>query len=143
MINKCTFSPTNSFVDDVNNIMIKHFPSEAHSYTTIDRTFDECYQGNYNFLNSQNPNGIPPYKVILKRNCPLIILRNLNPIEGLCNGTHLICRELKLNTIFAKIASGHHKGKQVLLPRIPLQTPNNEKMAFLLNEYSFLLGFVL
>ena len=108
--------------------MINQFPGEAHIYTSTDRTLDERYQGDYeDFLNSQNPKGLPPHKLILKKNCPLILLRNLNPAEGLCNGTRLICRELKPNTISARIAASPHKWKQVLLPRIPLQTPDNDK----------------
>nr|XP_027087581.1 uncharacterized protein LOC113709028 [Coffea arabica] len=115
-------------VDDINNIMTNHFPGEAHAYTSTDRTLDECYQGDYkDFLNSQNPKGLLPYNLVLKKSCPLILLSGLNPTEGLCNGTCLICRELKPNTISAKIAASPHKWKQVLLPRIPLQTPDNDK----------------
>ena len=54
-------------------------------------------------------------------------MRNLNPAEGLCNGTHLICKELRKNIICAEIAVGQHRGKKVLLPRIPLQSADNEK----------------
>ncbi|XP_027150281.1 uncharacterized protein LOC113750513 [Coffea eugenioides] len=86
------------------------------------------FQADYeDFLNSQNPKVLPPHKLMLKENCPLILLRNLNPAEGLCNGTRLICRQLRRHTICAEIAFGQHKEKKIFIPRIPLQTPNNEK----------------
>ncbi|XP_027102730.1 uncharacterized protein [Coffea arabica] len=113
MINHCILSATNSAVDDVNQTIIDRFPGEAHVYTSTDRTLNEKDQGNYeDLLNSLNPKGLPPHKLILKKNCPLILVRNLNPTEGLCNGTRLICKELRQNTICAEIAVGQHRGKQ-------------------------------
>ena len=56
-----------------------------------------------------------------------MLLRNVNPTEGLCNGTRLIYRELCQHTISAKIVSGPHKGKKVFILRITLQTSNSEK----------------
>lgn len=60
-------------------------------------------------------------------NCPVILLRNLNPTKGLCNGSRLVCRQLKSDAIYAEITVGHHKGKIVFKPRIPLLTSDNEK----------------
>ncbi|XP_027072018.2 uncharacterized protein [Coffea arabica] len=128
MINRCILSAMNSAVDDVNQTIIDRFPGQPYTYTSTDRTLNERDQGDYeDFLNSLNPKGLPPHKLILKNNCPVILIRNLNPAEGLCNGTRLICRELKQNTICAEIAVGQHRGKTVLLPRIPLQSADNEK----------------
>ena len=96
MINRCILIPKNSSVDKLNDIMIKRFPRNLHVYVSSDKTIDQRHQGDYeDFLNSQNPKGLPPHKLLLKENCPLILLRNLNPVEGLCNGTRLICRELR------------------------------------------------
>ena len=39
------------------------------------------------FLHSLNDSGLPPHELKLKKNCPVILLRNLNPAAGLCNGT--------------------------------------------------------
>mmetsp|Transcript_21517 Transcript_21517/g.69471 ORF Transcript_21517/g.69471 Transcript_21517/m.69471 type:complete len:213 (-) Transcript_21517:68-706(-) len=55
---------------------------------------------------------------------PLMLLRNLNPREGLCNGTRLIARKLHANNklLEAQIISGadEHRGRIVLLPRIDM-----------------------
>ena len=39
------------------------------------------------YLNTLMPSGMPPHKLIFKKGIPVILLRNLNPYRGLCNGT--------------------------------------------------------
>nr|GMD14613.1 ATP-dependent DNA helicase PIF1-like [Ipomoea batatas] len=67
-----------------------------------------------------------PLTLILKKNSHVILLRNLNPCEGLCNGTRLICDMFGDHTISCIIAVGEYKGKHVLIPRIPLQPSKDE-----------------
>ncbi|UYV61931.1 hypothetical protein LAZ67_1007096 [Cordylochernes scorpioides] len=47
-------------------------------------------QNNYSteFLNSLTPRGMPPYLLSFKVGAIVMLLRNLNPKQGLCNGTH-------------------------------------------------------
>ncbi len=40
-------------------------------------------------LRAQETGGVPPGKLKLKLGCPLILLRNLNVCQGLCNGARL------------------------------------------------------
>lgn len=121
MVGRCILATTNECVDRINQHLIKQFPGEEIVYTSTDRTLSEKYQSDYeDLLNSLNPKGLPPHKLHLKANCPVMLIRNLNPTEGLCNGTRLVCRELCHATIKADIAFGPHKGKQVIIPRIPL-----------------------
>jgi len=35
--------------------------------------------------------GLPPHKLLLKIGAPVILLQNINPSDGLCNRTRLIC----------------------------------------------------
>ncbi|WVZ82655.1 hypothetical protein U9M48_029897, partial [Paspalum notatum var. saurae] len=72
--------------DDPNN----HYPSE--------------------FLNSLTPNGLPPHTLKLKVNCPVILLRNLDPPN--------------------EIVLGQHAGKRVFLPCIPLCPSDDEMFPF-------------
>jgi ATP-dependent DNA helicase PIF1 len=55
-----------SAIDDPNN----HYPPE--------------------FLNSLMPNGLLPHILKFKVNCPVILVRNLDPPNGLCNRTRLV-----------------------------------------------------
>jgi hypothetical protein len=74
------------------------------------------------FLHTQRPSGAPEHNLQLKPNCPIMLLRNLDPSRGLCNGTRLIAIRLTNNSklLVARIASGSRRfiGRLVLLPRI-------------------------
>ncbi|VFQ99284.1 unnamed protein product [Cuscuta campestris] len=72
---------------------------------------------------------LPPHTLVLKKNCPVILLRNLNPCEGLCNGTRLICDAFHDHLISCFIAFGEYKGKHVFIPRIPLEMSRDERCA--------------
>ncbi|XP_022893193.1 ATP-dependent DNA helicase PIF1-like [Olea europaea var. sylvestris] len=74
------------------------------------------------FLNSLTPNGIPPHELKLKVNCPVILLRNINLSESLCNGIRLTCRKFNRNEILAEITIGEYRGKYVFLPMIHFVT---------------------
>ena len=50
----------------------------------------------------------------------MILLRNLDPNNGLCNGTRLMVRALQPNAIDAQIVGGQHVGKRVFILRIPI-----------------------
>ena len=118
-------------VDKINNLLIKKFPGGVTRYYSFDETIDRIEQGlQEDFLNSLTPNGLPPHELMLKPNCPVILLRNIDPSQGSCNGTRLICHQFKPNVIDAEIVVGHYRGKRVFLPRIPFLPLQNEKQPF-------------
>ncbi len=63
---------------------------------------------------------LPPHKLCLKVNQPVILLRNINQQQGLCNGTRLITRGLYKNLILVEMVQGKYKGKLHYIQRIPL-----------------------
>ena len=63
-------------------------------------------------------------------------MRNLNPSEGLCNGTRLICRRFQSRVIDTEIITGPHVGKRVFIPRITL-FPSESKLPFILKRHQF------
>lgn len=75
--------------------------------------------------------------MILKRNCTVMLLRNLDPSDGLCNGTRMVCKAFESNVIYAEISMGQHSGKQVLIPRIPLSPAENEAYPFQFKRKQF------
>ncbi|KAM0899696.1 hypothetical protein ACQ4PT_021133 [Festuca glaucescens] len=87
MSERAILSTKNEHVDDLNDKMISRFPGEERLYHSFDSIEDDL-QNNYtiDFLNSITPNGLPPHVLKLKVNCPVILLRNLDPHNGLCNG---------------------------------------------------------
>jgi ATP-dependent DNA helicase PIF1 len=67
---------------------------------------------------------------------PIMLLRNLNQSEGLCNGTRLIITLLGDLVLEAKIITVIHSRKIVLIPRICLPL-KNYKPPFVLERRQF------
>ncbi|KAK6150856.1 hypothetical protein DH2020_015788 [Rehmannia glutinosa] len=111
---------------------------EARTFSNFDEAINDT--NNYyeeDFLNSLTPNGLPPHKLVLKRNCPIILLKNLDPSNGLCNGTRMVCWDFRNNVIDAEIVLGQHSGKHVFIPRIPLSPVENEGYPFQFRRIQF------
>ena len=50
-----------------------------------------------------------------------MLLRNLDPANGHCNGTRYYVQELHDHIIEAVVSYGAHAGKKIFIPRIPLK----------------------
>lgn len=61
---------------------------------------------------------MPRFKLEIKVGCPIMVLRNLAPSEGLCNGTRLLVTRCGQHVIEAKILTGDKAGEIVFIPRI-------------------------
>ena len=70
------------------------------------------------FLNSIKTSGLPNHALRLRVGTPVMILRNLDPTEGLCNGTRLQITQLADHLIGAKVITGKRVGEKVFLHRI-------------------------
>jgi hypothetical protein len=74
------------------------------------------------FLHELTVSGMPDHALEFKLDTPLMLLRNLDPAKGLCNGTRLLARQLANNgrQLIVQIMSGSpaHLGALVVLPRI-------------------------
>jgi len=78
------------------------------------------------FLNSLTTSGLPNHCLKLKIGTPIILLRNLDQTQGLCNGTRLITTRLAKHVIAADIIYGTNIGDHVYIPRMsmsPSQSP--------------------
>ncbi|XP_070012986.1 uncharacterized protein [Nicotiana sylvestris] len=129
MTSRVILTAKNDFVDEMNELLIAQFPGDARTYVAFDETIEANDHSQYeDFLHTLHPAGLPPHKLTVKKHCPVILLRNLNPSQGLCNGTRLICCDLQKHVISAKIASGDFKNAHVFIPRIPLLSSADEKL---------------
>ncbi|XP_021683807.2 uncharacterized protein LOC110667308 [Hevea brasiliensis] len=138
MTKRAILATTNEYVDKLNQKMIQIFPKESKIFASFDEAVDDT--NNYyqeEFLNILLPNGLPPHRLELKVNCPIILLRNLDPSNGSCNGTRMVCKRFSTNVIHAEITVGQHSGKHVFLPRIPLSPAKNERYPFQFKRKQF------
>ncbi|KAF1860123.1 hypothetical protein Lal_00033717 [Lupinus albus] len=96
-----TLTPTHENVQKLNDIIINHFPGEDHNLLSFDEQ---------EYLNSITPSGLPPHVEKVKNGAPLMLLRNIDPKVGLCNGTRLLCRGTYMNMFDVEVLSGQHAG---------------------------------
>jgi len=89
-------------------------------------------------LQQLNASGLPPALLCLKVGSPVILLRNLDPGEGLCNGTRMVVLNMKRKMLQYRIISKDRRfrGKVVLIPRIRL-LPNAETLPVPLKRLQF------
>ncbi|XP_075489507.1 uncharacterized protein LOC142528350 [Primulina tabacum] len=131
MVDRAITTPKNVDVDNINHMLIIKFPGEEKEYTSWDSVEDDNHNlFQEDFLNFVCPSGLPPHKIILKVGSPIMLLRNVAPELGLCNGTRLICRRLGRNFIDADIITGPHKGTRFFLHRMPLKSEDNSGLPF-------------
>jgi ATP-dependent DNA helicase PIF1 len=142
---RAILSTKNDCVDRINMKMINKFQGDERIYRSFDLAVDDpndYYPSEFlntltpndyypsEFLNTWTPNGLPPHVLKLKKNCPVILLRNIDPANGLCNDTRLVVRNFQKNMIDVEIVLGQHAGKRVFLTRIPLYSSDDEMFPF-------------
>ena len=138
MSTRAILSTKNDYVDKLNANMIDRFPGQAKVYHSFDSVDDDPHNSYpLDYLNSITPNGLPPHELIVKINCPVILLRNLDPNNGLCNGTRLMVRAFQDNAIDAEIVGGQHASKRVFIPRIPLSPSDDISLPFKFKRKQF------
>ncbi|XP_074267181.1 uncharacterized protein LOC141590489 [Silene latifolia] len=76
------------------------------------------------FLNTIRCSGLPNHVLTLKVGAIVMLLRNIDQANGLCNGTRLVVTGLGERVIKATILSGSNMGDSVYIPRITL-TPSD------------------
>ena len=85
--------------------------------------------------------GLPRQEIELKRGCPIMLLRNLNPSIGLANGTRLVVNDMYRNWLSSTIITGYFSGKKVIIPRINLQGGKKSEMKFMRRQLPITLAF--
>ena len=101
-------------------------PGSNEVFRSVDEleNHEDVLRFNTEYLNSLNPNGFPPHTLNLKPGMPLMLLRNINPRDGLCNGTKLVFEKALANKVLQCRVSG--SDRIVFIPRIVLIPKVNE-----------------
>ncbi|XP_073427380.1 ATP-dependent DNA helicase PIF1-like [Dendrobates tinctorius] len=134
---------TDCINDDVallNDRVMDRMPGEYKLYKSDDSVDvdneDEREHYPVEFLNSVMPSGMPSHRLQLKVGTIVMLLRNLNAKNGLCNGTRLIVTGLYSHVVQAKVVTGSAKGSKVFIPRIDL-CPSDTDLPFRLRRRQF------
>ncbi|SGY56839.1 BQ5605_C006g04179 [Microbotryum silenes-dioicae] len=128
----------NADVDELNNMIIELLPGDAqtiYSADSVDEEDGSLYPTEY--LNTLNIPGMPLHAVRLKVGCTAMLLRNMDPGAGLCNGTRLLLTRLQSRVLEAIILTGDHAGQTILLPRITLKNASSADLPLTLYRTQF------
>ena len=92
------FVPTvlNATVFDIYGLCCQVFSGEAVLCYSAEEVYDSDDKTKFalEYLNSLSVTGVPDHCLILKVAMPVILLRNLNTADGLCNGVRLIVKDI-------------------------------------------------
>jgi len=136
-IERTILAAKNEDVDIINDKVLSKINGEEFVYYSADNIIinsDTSSSNAHNlipveYLNSLNLGGVPAHKLTLKKGVVVMLMRNLNPSLGLCNGTRLICKSFSPHLIEAEIITGVHCNETVLIPRISF-IPSDTKLPF-------------
>ncbi|RID68698.1 hypothetical protein BRARA_C00841, partial [Brassica rapa] len=124
---RAILAPTNASAHEINSYLLSKVPSAEKEYLSSDSvafesTPEEDWTNNYTqeYLNSLEFQGLPTHKLCLKVGAPVMMLRNLDQYNGLCNGTRMVISRLGHRVLEAELLTGTHVGDRVLIPRIQL-----------------------
>ena len=81
------------------------------------------------YLNSINCSGLPLAKLKLKIGCPVMVLRNINAGEGVCNGSRGIVTQVADRVIQLRLITGDHAGSLIFVPRLKI-SPSDTQLPF-------------
>ena len=83
---------------------------ESMVFRAVDQTKsnlnDTIHELTAEFMETLNPPSLPPSILELKIGTPLMLMRNLHPREGLCNGTRMVVTKLHKSCVQARFVGG-------------------------------------
>ncbi|XP_042028804.1 uncharacterized protein LOC121775801 [Salvia splendens] len=140
---RAILAPTLDVVDFVNQYMISLDQSDGRvhlSSNSISKS-DQSSNGfaeihSIEFLNNLKCSGTPNHELLLNVGTPVMLLRNIDHANGLCNGTRLIITRLGDHVLEAKVLSANNQGYKVLIPQMSL-TPSDPRLPFKFQRRQF------
>uniref|UniRef100_UPI00358FD09C uncharacterized protein n=1 Tax=Myxine glutinosa TaxID=7769 RepID=UPI00358FD09C len=137
---RAVLCPKNESTFVINDEILDAFPGEEKTYFSADSIvcddLEEALNYPMEFLNQLTPSGMPLHKLRLKDGAVIMLLRNFDPKQGLCNGARLVVKRLLPNIIDGEIISGSHKGTRTFIPRISIAT-SDTTLPFVLKRHQF------
>jgi ATP-dependent exoDNAse (exonuclease V) alpha subunit len=144
-LERAILAPRNVDVDLTNHEILGQMHGEEQIYMSADSIVKEQGADGPDddpippeVLRTFDASGLPPGELHLKPGCPIILLRNLSPARGLCNGTRMIVNRSSDRVLEVKIIGGDHHGETALIPRISLiPSAHHADFTFMLKRRQF------
>ena len=144
-LHRMILSARNSDVEDLNLNVLRCMHGEPEVHVSADSVeYEPGVDGEQTpfppeYLRSLTPSGLPPGELHLKPGCPLMLLRNLAPARGLCNGTRMVLIRATDRVLETRLIGGDHDGDIAFIPRITLtpSTTSNPGVTFMLRRRQF------
>jgi hypothetical protein len=124
---RAILAPRNKEVLLINMMVLSYHLSAQVDFLSADFVEDMEVANTYpsEFLNTLEVSGMPSHKLSFKIGAPMMLLRNFDPLAGLCNGTRLIIRRFTMRVVEAEIITGKGAGNVAFIPRIKFIFDNN------------------
>ena len=121
---------TNKVVDEINERVTARFPGgdEVHLLSSDALSGEDANLNNVpvEILNAETGAGLPPHDLKLKVGMPLMLLRNLDPAKGMCNGSKFILKRVVSRDLLECEMRDQRGGVSLVwVPRIKL-TPKDD-----------------
>lgn len=141
---RCILAVLNATCDEYNRRVTELIPGDMCTYSSVNRFVPDSSTSQLleempvEVMESINPSALPPHELKLKVGSVIIVMRNLNVRESLCNGTRLLVTRLGHRVIEAIHITGSLRGKKVWIPRIKLpSSQSNLKLPFVFERTQF------
>jgi ATP-dependent DNA helicase PIF1 len=126
----------NNKVNKLNNTVLAKFPGNAQLFPSVDfipnseRLGEQDPMLNYSveYLNEINCGSLPLAKLELKTGCPIIVLKNLDIANGVCNGSRGILTRHSNRVLEVELLTGEHAGETVFISRVANQPSDEENV---------------
>jgi ATP-dependent DNA helicase PIF1 len=137
-LQRCILTPLNDDVNIINSDILKSVEGVESEYLSIDNMVEDYVEEvSPEILNSYSLASFPKHRLTLKAGAVVILLRNLNLAQGLCNGTRLVITECGKTSLRCRIVSGAQRGKMLMLPKIKSLHSGDGNFAIPFYRYQF------
>jgi hypothetical protein len=129
---RAILSARNEDVNAFNESILRRLPTQSQRFYSVDtvvkdgRDTTDDHELSAEFLATLNSPSIPASLITLKIGAPIMLIRNLHPLKGLCNGTRMVVKRLHRHCIEARILGGKFDGEHHCLPRIMLNSNDDD-----------------
>jgi hypothetical protein len=144
---RALLSCRNADIKELNDIILSRFPGQLETFKAANGVQNEAGTTDPNaipletayppeVLAAMDTSGLPLSDLQLKKGAPIMILRNLDPSNGICNGTRAIILRATPRVLQVRLLTGDFAGQEMLIPRISMDT-TDEDFPFILTRRQF------